>query len=242
MDILKAGSVGRKKGSKTHEPETQNETNDNENAVTLQPGSKLKIISDIQRYIDNPDEVMVSQALAGRLASTKNMDISPNKLYEDGGHKVDVIRFIAAKCAISLPPATPHELYESLEAFLGFCTEQRVPPTIGLFAVWNGITQNRYNQITRDANDNARAQAFSNAKELIRSFLEIAAMDNDVNPIVYFHQQKTQYDMVENQQVTVRVEDNTREISDEERERRMAMLDNEVVLVQSESGMWSVPD
>ena len=236
--IVKARNVGRKPGSKTHKPETRNETSDSESAVTLQPGSKLKILSDIQRYISNPDEVMVSQALAGRLASTKNMDIAPSKLYEDDGHKMDVIRFVAAKCAVSLPPSTPHELYESLEAFLGFCTEQRVPPTIGLFSVWNGITQTRYDQITRDSNDPARAQAFGNAKELIRSFLEVAAMENAVNPIVYFHQQKTMYGMVENQQVTVRVEDNTREISDEEREKRMAMLDGAVTLVQDESGVW----
>ena len=249
--------VGRKAGSKNHIPSHEREAarasdskstadkataNEDESveAVKLQPGSKLKIISDIQRYLENPDVPMVSDGLVGRLASTRNMNVAPNKMYEDDGHKVDVIRFIAAKCAVSLPPATPAELHESLEAFFVFCGEQRVPPTIGLFSVWNGVTQQRYDQITRDMNDPARANAFANAKELIRSFLELAAMENDINPLIYFHQNKTMYGLVENQQVTLRVEDNARELTVEEREARMRSLEA-IPMVQDDDGTWYAP-
>lgn len=242
--------MGRKPGSKTHIPTHEREdftpltaasTSASEiEKVKLQPGTKEKVLSDIARYLENPDLPMVKDGLVGRLSSTANMNIPPSKMYEDEGHKVDVLRFLSAKCATSLPPATPQELYASLDEFFSFCAQQRVPPTIGLFSVWNGVTMQRYNQIARDMRDPLRAEAFNNAKELIRGFLEIAALENDVNYLLYFHQNKTMYDLVENQQVTVRVEDNTRELSEDEREARMRSLES-VDLVEDEDGTWHVP-
>lgn len=190
----------------------------------FQPGTKEKVLADIERYLTHPDEPMVSNGLAGKLEATKGMNVSPSKMFEDGGHKLAVVRYMAARAALVEVPASREEVYEYLEEFLTFCGDNQVPPTIGGFAVWCGVTVNRINQIERDKSDPDRARAFSSAKEVIRNFLEVSAMDATINPIVYFHQNKVYYGAVENQVVTHRVDDNTSEIDEEEYQRRVIQL------------------
>ena len=196
-------------------------------------GSKARVLQDVARYLGNPDALMVSERC--HLANAEGMAIAPSKLFEDGGKRLDVIRYISKRAADVRFPLTPQDLFVSLEDFFTFCGLHEVPPTIGLFAVWNGVSVVRVNQIERDRTD-ARSDTISVCKEAIRGFLELAAMDSALNPIIYFHMNKVYYGAVENQQVTHVIEDNTKELSpDEQRER--------VILLQQDSdGVYRSPD
>ena len=211
--------------------------------VKAPPGSKERVLDDLGRYMSNPDALMVSHGVASNaLRSTDNLNISPSKLYEDGGHKLEVIRYLARRGATMKCPRTREGMFEELEAFLEFCGVNKVPPTIGGFAVWCGITLTRFEQIVRDKRNDELAQAAGVVKEVIRNFLEISAMDSSLNPIVYFHQNKVYFGAVENQSVTVKVEDNETEITPEEYAARVELLNEVIDLTEGEDGVYSVPD
>ena len=197
-------------------------------------GTKERALGNLARYLDNPDAPMVPTH-GTRLATAKHMDIAPSKMFEDKGHKLNVIRYIGEKCAITSPPKTPEETFEYAQEYFAFCADNSVPPTISCFALWCGVTLTRYEQIARDKSDVSRGQAFSAVKEMIRAFLEIAAMDGSVNPIVFFHSNKVYYGAVEQQSVVVRHEDNSQELTDEEYNERVTML-------QGEDGVFRVAD
>lgn len=196
-------------------------------------GSKQRVLDDVGRYVENPDALMVSHGVASNaLASTNNMNISPSKLYEDGGHKMNVVQYLAHRGSTAVMPKVKAAVFAEAEAFLAFCAENKVPPTIGGFSIWCGVTVQRLDQISRDKSNAELAQAVGVVKEIIRNFLEISAMDSSLNPIVYFHQNKVYYGAVENQSVTIRVDDNTSELSDDEYRQRIVML------TQSEDGVY----
>lgn len=207
---------------------------DEERAAKPVSGSKEKVLADIGRYMENPEAPMVSHGIANNaLRTTDNMDVSPSKMYEDGGHKMRVVQYLAKRGSTAKCPRTADGMFAEIEAFLTFCGDNYVPPTIGGFAVWCGVTVNRYDQVCRNKENSELAHAAGVCKEIIRNFLEISAMDGSLNPIVYFHNNKVYYGAVENQQVTIRVDDNTQEISDEEYQERV------VLMQQGQDGSWS---
>ena len=186
---------------------------------------------------------MVSHGVANNgLRTTDNMNVSPSKMYEDGGHKMRVVQYLANRASTAKCPRTADGMFHEIEAFLTFCGNESVPPTIGGFAIWCGVTVTRYDQLVRNKEHAELAHAAGVCKEIIRNFLEISAMDGSLNPIVYFHNNKVYYGAVENQQVTIRVEDNTGEISDEEYNERVRLMQtNEIELEQDETGAWVEP-
>ena len=193
--------------------------------MTKRLEGKAKVLADVERYVTQPDALMVSHGVASnQLSATDNMNISPSKMYEDGGHKMRVVKYLAARGSMAKCPRTREGMFEQIEAFLTFCGDNKVPPTLGGFAIWNGVTITRLDQIARDKTKPDLAEAASVAKEIIRNFLEISAMDSSLNPIIYFHQNKVYYGAVENAQVTVRIEDNATEISPEEYAERVGLI------------------
>ena len=172
------------------------------------------------------------------------MGIAPSKLYEDNGQRVDVTLALVERCKVASPPQTREDVLRELEGFFTFCGVNRYPLTLSAFAVWNGITIHRFDQLARDNTNRERAEAYALAKEFIRGFLEAATIDSAINPQVFFHLNKVYYGAVENQQVTVRVEDNSREISDDEQRERVSMLlqDSTVHMSQGEDGVFRVDE
>jgi hypothetical protein len=187
-------------------------------------GTKERVIDDLTRYVTNPDVPMVPPGIASALATTRHMGIAPSKLYEDKGHKVNAIRYLAARCSLVRPPKTHVEVFAELESFFVWCGENEIPITLGGFCVWCGVTQTMVNKIERDTRDPERSHAFMCAKECIRVFLEMSAYDSSLNAVLWFHTNKVSFGAVENQQVTVRVEDNTSEISESEYQERVILL------------------
>ena len=191
----------------------------------FQPGSKDKALADLARYMDNPEQPMVPHGKADKLAETRHMNVAPAKMFDDGGHKMAVIAYLAARGSQAKPPKTKAETFATFDEYLTFCTENKVPPTVAAWAVWNGVTVQRMNQIERDKSDNERAQAYATVKECIRTLHELSAIDSTVNLLYFFHANKVYFGAIEtNAQVNVHIDDNTAEISDDEYRERITML------------------
>ena len=197
-------------------------------------GTQARALEDVARYMDDPTKSLVPSKTAGNLPSTVNMDVSIIKMYADGGHKLETVAYLAARGQLEGFPKTSDDLFESLQLFFGFCGANYVPPTISLFALWNGVSMRRVDQIENNRSDD-RSSMVGVCKEAIRSFLELAAMEGSLQILTYFHHQKAYFGVVENKQVTVRVEDNRSEITDAEFNERI------VQLTQDENGVWSEP-
>lgn len=179
----------------------------------------------LTRWMDNPDEPMVPERFAKKLAQTRdNVCLSPAKVMADGGHKVNVIQYVLARCQLATPNKTAEEVYGNATRYFDFCEQNLVPPTLGIWALWNGYTLQALAQVEKDTRHPERGKAYGAVKESIRSFMEQAAWEGSVNLIQYLHSQKALFDIVEKQQVTVVVEDNTTEIDESERAERVEML------------------
>lgn len=187
-------------------------------------GSKVKGLQDMDRYMSNPTMPMVKDGIANnKLASTDNMNIAPSKLYEDGGHKMRCLQVLAHRGATAKVPNTSEGMIAAAEDYLAFCGTNAIPPTISAFAVYNGISLARLNQIER-GEDISLSQSIAFVKDIIRTFLELSAMDSTLNPIIYFHQNKVYYGAVENQQVNVHIDVNNSELTPEEYHNRTSLL------------------
>lgn len=204
-------------------------------------GTQERTLNDLKRVLDNPDKPIIPKCSANKIAKLPPLrDTTPRQMYADGGQKIDVLTYLTRRGKEVSPPNGREEVLQYLEEYMQFCGEQKIPPTLGLFAVWCGFTlQAMYNrEINNKKPEEAATWTF--AKEVIRGFVETAAMQNEVNPVIYFHQMKTQYGFVENKQVTVKVEDNRRELTESERQDRIAMLtDTTPVTMHEKDGVWT---
>lgn len=227
IEAMRRNSLGRKK-----QTEAQTALDRQAKGKPLS-GTQEKVLADLERYVKNPDKPMVPVAIANKLAATRNMGISPSKMFEDKGHKVDVIRYLAARGYSAVFPSTADGLIAELDEYLQFMTENMVPPTIGGFAIWCGVTLVRYEQIARDQNASSGevAKAARFARECIRQFLEIAALEGTVNALIFFHSQKVYYGYTEQVNVNINTENNVSDISDDEylNRRKMLTLDSDGV-------------
>jgi hypothetical protein len=195
-------------------------------------GTKEKVVADLTRYVETPDAPMIPHGIAAALAETRNMDTAPSQMFRDKGHKVNAIRYMASRAGLVHPPKEPTEIFQMLEDFFVFCSDNHVPITLGGFALWCGVTQTMIGKIERDTRRPERAEAFAKAKECIRTFLEMTAYEGDLNAILWFHANKVSFGAVENQGVIVQVEDNTHEISESEYRERV------ILLTQGEDGTY----
>ena len=195
-------------------------------------GTRARVIADIMRYAENGDKPMVDHTLVKNmnLIGGDNMSIAPSRMYEDKGLKLEVARYLALRGTKNPFPKTAEGVLESLQEYFTFCGMYCVPVIVSGFAVWNGVSVQHVNSIENTKGD-PRAKAISTCKDAIRSFLEMCAMDNTVNPQIYLHQNKVYFGAIEKSEVTVRVDDNSREITDDEYNERIAML-------QDSDGVW----
>lgn len=201
-------------------------------------GAPERTLGQLERWMSDPNRLMVAERA---LESTRGLAQPLSKMFADGSHKVRVVSYLAERGRTATLPKTGAGIIDALGDFFAFCADNYVPPTFGMFSTWNGLTTQRINQIERG--DDERAEAVAFAKECIRSFLELSAMESSVNPVVYFHQQAVDYGKVQEARVIV-TEDNTRELPPEERaeRRRLLLQDGSVVLEQDGDGVYRVPE
>lgn len=144
-------------------------------------------------------------------------------MYADGGRKVAVMSALGARAQTAKFPRSVPEVYDSLEDMLLFCFEHQLAPTLGIFAIWNGVTMQRVNQIERNTEDE-RSQAIGVCKETIRAIIEQSTIEAEFNPLIYFHMMKSQFGLAEKTEVNVTHEDNSQELSSEEYNERVLQL------------------
>ena len=196
------------------------------------PGSKEKTVKSLTRFAENPTVPMIAPHLAAKLAATRAMGIAPTALFADDGHNANAVQWLARKAQVSKPGATPEECFDAFEAFMTWSTDNRIPPTLGAWSVWNGVTLQRLSQIERETSDDARSRAFLVCKEILRTFMEQRTWDSALNPLLFFNAMKSQYGLVEKTEVTVLVEDNTSDLTADEYNERL------VLLTQGEDGVY----
>ena len=160
---------------------------------------KERAVDDMLRYLATPDDPMVSSRVANNpLRSTDFMNIPPSKLYEDDGWSIEVVRGVLRRARETSPPRTAEEFWNAGESYFAMCHAFQIPPLWSFFAVWCGMDINTMLGIMRDPAKQEVAEVLNLIRETIRSFLEMKALDNTINPILYFHQNKVYFGAVEN--------------------------------------------
>lgn len=120
-------------------------------------------------------------------------------VFKDKGLRLNAIKAIGEKARVTDFPNTEAEVYDEFSQYMEYCETFFIPPSLGMFAVWCGTSLADFEK-KKEACKLRRpevAQALGVCKELIRDFVETKAMDGDVAPAVYLHQNKAYFEAVE---------------------------------------------
>lgn len=167
--------------------------------------------STVTQAIDHPNAPLTYTGL--NIPASQLKDATPAKMYEDGGRKLKVTSDICNRGMTVEFPTSRKMVFVYYNTFIEYCYEYRIPPTFSLFAMWCGTTVNGYNKYMKQARGSDLGNALEECKEAMRSFIELAAMQGDVDRLIYFHQQKGYFDVVEKVEVKHEVEAHTEELS-----------------------------
>jgi hypothetical protein len=195
---------------------------------TRQAGTKADVLAKVDHVLTHPNA-----KLAVKIDPSQT--VAQSRVFADGGRRAAVMAYLTRRSQEATFPRTAEEVYDSLEELFVFCTEYKLAPTLGIFAIWNGVTMQWVWRVETE-HDDERAHAVSVCKEIIRSFLEQTAIEGDYNPLLYFNAMKSQYGLAESVAVTVRHEDNTSEITPDEYRERVTQLTKGSDGVYRESG------
>lgn len=120
-------------------------------------------------------------------------------VFKDKGLRLRALSAIGEKARVTDFPTTDVEVYSEFSQYMEYCETFCIPPSLGMFAVWCGSSIADFEK-KLEANKLRRpevANALSVCKELIRDFIESKAMDGDIAPAVYLHQNKAYFNAVE---------------------------------------------
>ena len=137
--------------------------------------------------------------LGESLKDLKNDPMTYSVVFKDKGLRLKAINAIAEKARVTDFPKDTGEVYNQLDLFMNYCDTFMITPTWGLFSAWLGcgveaMERNIAHYVSTRPDV---ADALRLAKEVIRGFLETKALDGDIAPAVYLHQNKAYYGAVE---------------------------------------------
>lgn len=161
--------------------------------------------------IDHPDQPLTHTGL--NIPRQQLELATPSRMYADGGRKLKVTSDICNRGMTIDFPTSHKQVYQYYNEFIAYCYEYQIPPTLSLFAMWCGTTVNGYNKYMKQARGSSLGDALEECKESVRSFIELAAMQGDVDKLIYFHQQKGYYDVVEKVEVKHDIDVTTEEMT-----------------------------
>lgn len=124
-------------------------------------------------------------------------------VFKDKGLRLKAVSAIAEKARVTDFPTEPATVFAEFENYMNYCDTFMISPTLGLYATWLGKSlegfeaELRHDRTARPST----ASALEVTKELLRSFLETKALDGDIAPAVYLHQNKAYFDAVETSRV-----------------------------------------
>lgn len=124
-------------------------------------------------------------------------------VFKDRGLRLKAMQAIAEHGRVTDFPIDPSALYMEFDNYINYCFTFMVAPSIGMFAVWMGISLKEWErrEDAAEAKDPAMHSAMTVCKETIRGFIESQALDGNVPAAVYLHQNKAYYDAVEKSEV-----------------------------------------
>lgn len=176
----------------------------------------------VENAIDNPDKPLVWAGL-GMPRSVLDK-VTPSKMYEDGGLKLAVTSEICARGMNVDFPTSKRMVFAYYTEFIEYCMEYRMPPTMSLFSMWCGTTVDGYNKYMKQAAGSDLGDALAECKESLRAFIEVSAMQGEVDKLIYFHQQKGYYDVVEKVEVKHDIDIQTEEMTEAQIDAFIASL------------------
>lgn len=165
----------------------------------------------VTQAIDHPELPLKNTGL--KIPKAELELATPAKMYEDGGRKLKVTSDICNRGMYIDFPTNKKTVFKYYNEFIQYCYEYKIPPTFSLFAMWCGTTVAGYNKYMKQNAGSELGDALEECKEAMRSFIELAAMQGDVDRLIYFHQQKGYFDVVEKVEVKHDVEVNTEEMT-----------------------------
>lgn len=138
---------------------------------------------------------------------------TPAKMYEDGGSKLMATTEICNRSFNVDFPTNKKTVVKYYNEFINLCYDCMLPPTLSLFAMYCGTTVNGYNKYMKQNAGSELGDALAQCKESIRAFIELSAMDGSMDKLIYFHQQKGYFDVVEKVELKHEVEHSVEEMT-----------------------------
>ena len=107
--------------------------------------------------------------------------------------------------------------------YLDWTIAEQVVVTWGLFCLWIGSNDLDVDMRIKRETD-PLAGALKSCKRMIHSIIETAAMNGSLNPLIYFHQNKGYFGMVEKQEVKVEIDTTQTDLSAEQTDEKIKSL------------------
>lgn len=124
-------------------------------------------------------------------------EATPSRMYADGGARLKCVTDVCNRGLVVDKPTNPTTVIKYFNSFINYCYEYQLAPTLGLFALWCGTTVPGYNTLLRQWKNTPLGDALAKCKEALRDFIELAAIEGDLDKNIYLHMQKGYFDVVE---------------------------------------------
>ena len=120
-------------------------------------------------------------------------------VFKDKGLRMKALSAISEKARVTDFPTEAAIVYDEFSQYMEYCETFFIPPSLGMFAVWCGTNIDDFNKHMKAYRTSRPdvASALEVCKETLRGFLESKAVDGDIAPAVYLHQNKAYFDAVE---------------------------------------------
>jgi hypothetical protein len=169
----------------------------------------------------NPDKPM---SLGGKAELAQAQAITPSKMFEDGGYLLGVVIDLMEAAKDRKCPKTADEFHSAFAWYMVYCHQHMIPANwAGVCAYGFGCSTIYINKLEH-GNKPEIAEAIVQCKTKLSNFLAAAAMNGQLNPILFFHLNKVDFGAVETNVLRVELENN-QDISQEEYARRLEILE-----------------
>ena len=170
----------------------------------------------------NPDKPMSN---GGKSELANAQCITPSKMFEDGGYLLKTTIELMQAASDRTCPKTPEEFHSAFAWYIIYCSDHHIPANwAGVCAYGFGCSTSYITKLEGNRNKPEIAEAIVQCKTKLSNFLAAAAMNGQLNPILFFHLNKVDFGAVETNVLRVEVDDN-RDISQEEYARRLEILE-----------------
>lgn len=163
-----------------------------------------KVVNEAAKSIEHLVGKETAAEFGETLAELKREPQQYSLVFKDKGLRLKAMGAIAEHGRVTDFPKNEAALFAEFEQYMNYCYTFMISPTIGMFAVWLGVSLKEWERRADvyEAKDPSMAATMNMCKETIRGFIESQTLDGNIPPAVYLHQNKAYYDAVEKVEVT----------------------------------------